>query len=387
MDNTYCALWKVNQTQIGDALLFVSSDGRCEVISNDVDINTIISEADTQYVYSNFEHYLNPFTSDKLVVLPLSEFEMKYVASLLGTSLPCINRPVSKDFIVFLKRFHTHYSSMRGHLERGGFIANESDNSFLHSIKWLSRSNVRIYPTESLMDKHAYCTRWSGSHWGEMLCLGTILDKPTRDPKALKGLRADPSRIKFIDGCAFLLVNINKTKVPVDFPLNTPVWMTNIELQAMLEVDSNTRFEVEDILRATITPHSHEILSILNDNSLMLSVTFGMAIRACLRLFNGSWSSAFWYSVERARWLSLFNEVNEVYPLQLSGFGSGAMSFYCWSGDLFKICEMLKIRASVLKQSDYDLDELLLEEISSNIKRRYSDLQTEQPDETYSNTI
>ncbi|EGR4075321.1 hypothetical protein DDO73_20020, partial [Vibrio cholerae] len=121
-----------------------------------------------------------------------------------------------------------------------------------------------------------------------------------RDAKSLKGLRTDPARVKFLEGCGFLLIKFLKMSKSYDYPLNVPVWITNIELMALIDTDNTLKFEVEDVLIANLKELNSDQFDLLNDQSMHLSASFGMALKSLVNDYPLSWTKALWASVERA---------------------------------------------------------------------------------------
>lgn len=366
-------MWKFiwqNEPNSGSNFIIINDDGSCKF--------TNLAEAKNEILQS-VSIGLFAFTNSLLFdgikgVVKISnsflEFRHYLMLTLNSDYEQCTKVPSS--LIEIIKRFVFLYAKLNDVFKEVSHQNKyEFDKSvFKRTIEWVSRTGIRIYPNESVQDRHVYCTRWLASHWSELIRLGFICNEPVRDAKSLKGLRTDPARVKFLEGCGFLLIKFLKMSRSYDYPLNVPVWITNIELMALIDTDNTLKFEVEDVLIANLKELNSDQFDLLNDQSMHLSASFGMALKSLVNDYPLSWTKALWASVERARWISLSYEINKKYPIQVSGIGDGSISFYCWSGDIANICQFIRVRASVLKQTDYDIEEMILDEISVSVINR-----------------
>jgi hypothetical protein len=362
-------IWQTSKVNCNNSILLIDENGGNTELKR-CDIPTILDGISPQTIYTNMQ--LNKeWSIFNIVYLKLTEFESNYLFELLAIGPIKMDREIPNSFLVFFKRLeyrrHILHSAVENCVEKASFPLDSYD----YTVRWLSRSDVRIYPTGDLMDRQVFCTRWSGSHWSEFLEIGYIESAPKRDPKTLKGLRTDATRFRFIHSPAFLLVKFEKLNAPVDYPVGLPVWITNIELSALVQCDPKAKFSIEDCLQCETTDFPSEMTQLTADLTLQLSPSTGLATRIVLGGFDCTWTSALWHAIERARWLMLAKHIQTHFPFTLSGYGDGAMSFYCWTGDMAQICEILKVRAAVLKQSDKEFDAQLRNDISNIVYTRY----------------
>ncbi|WP_190322261.1 hypothetical protein, partial [Candidatus Enterovibrio escicola] len=273
-----------------------------------------------------------------------------------------------KPLIEWLVRFDRHYKLITQAIAKYRENQSTPAGTYKKAANWLSRRYCRLYPEGTILDKHVHCARWASSHWEERLSSG-FARNPRRDAGMLKACRVDPERAKLIEQAAFMLVNIRKTNVSVDFPLKQSVWMSNAELNAITQADPKTKYQIEDLMTFPVEMPTKCLT--LSDETLTLSVSHGIALRQALSCFENSWEMAWWRSLERAKWISLVSDVSKKHEIVISGFGDGYLSFYCWSGEMAKLTDFLRMKASVLKHSDQDYDPEFQQELRTLLANDY----------------
>lgn len=228
-----------------------------------------------------------------------------------------------------------------------------------------------------------YTARWSAVHWSEIIKTGIVVGSPKRDPATLRSIRKNKSNIQLVHDFGFVLVRFKKLNAPVDFSLKQSVWMSNVELLSLLSFDAKCTFEIEDYLSVNI---SGELLTdVYNelDDSSQISLSLGVATESFIKNFKGTWTNAWWMSLERAKWLSLIADLKERYELAVTGYGSGALSFYCWHRDMPQICHELKMKAAVLRQQDTELEAAVIELLIDSFSEDENNVDEADPEDAY----
>lgn len=382
-------LWKMAPQETQSRWILISDEGRTRLWPNVEECMKWLQTQCEGVFYTNSDH-VKP--EDNVVIihkLDLTPFEYHYLFNLIEAWVPDFDDPSSvlsqdktlrtekklKPLIEWVVRFHQHFNRINEALLP--FSQNKSTpaGSYQKVANWLSRRYSRLYPEGTILDKHVYCARWVSSHWAERLHSG-FAKTPRRDAGMLKACRVDPNRAKLIDQAAFMLVNIAKTTVPIDFPCKQLVWISNAELNAITQADPKTKYQVEDLLTFPVENVPEELA--LSDNSMLLSISHGIALRQSLSCFEGTWEMAWWRSLERAKWIALIAEASKSHEMIVSGYGDGYLSFYCWAGEMAKLTELLKMKASVLKHSDQDYDVEFQQELRTLLTKEYIDAPNEQ---------
>ncbi|WP_026959777.1 hypothetical protein [Aliagarivorans taiwanensis] len=231
-----------------------------------------------------------------------------------------------------------------------------TDPRYGHMLRWLSRSTVRLYACSEKFDHLAFAIRWPGVHYHELLTSGNwYLQAPARDAQWLRTLRTDPKRVALNSRAGFYLVRFKRINLELlDYTNRDAVWLSSVELQALLEHYPKTSFTVEDCLMFTTDTGSITADAGRNQTPELLCISHGYALKSLVNQLcqQTSWASAWLRSFERAQWLHCMAELQSRYPLLVAGYGNGHVSFYCWQGDLARICADLRQRAAVLNVSD-----------------------------------
>ncbi len=382
--NQYLLAWHLKPTSRTHLWLLIKPSGHIKQVSSNEELVATINRRNVSTVYTN--SLLLKSTDLKQAEVSsfqLTPFEYQYLLSLLGSWLPddfeesdVLDKAIHfshKDclkLIQWLNRYHAHLVRLKRDTEFPIDVP-KAEGTFRLTQKWLAREECRIYPQGVVMDKHVYCCRWGATHWNQTLSNGFLTTPPQREPALLKACRKDPMRATQIEQPAFLLVNFTKLVAPKDYPNKQSIWVSNAELNALLILDTKARFTVEDILVADSPTNIQS--EWINDQSLQLSLTHGLACKSLVSAFEGTWTMAWWRAMERANWLTLIEHAQKKHELVISGYGGGYLSFYCWSGEVAKLCELMKVRAAVLKQSDQDFDAEFKQEFTALVEQRYDD--------------
>lgn len=373
----YVFAWQIKPTEINSGWIVINPKGNTKRFVDKLSLTQSLQHRSATMVYTNsaalHEKDINP---KRLRCLDMTPFEYRYFFSLIEAWLP----DYSDESIViegekvhgslkelmplvnWLHRYHQHFESIHSQLSLSEQTFAMPGGNFEKMAAWLSREQCRLFPQGAVMDKHVYCSRWSATHWSDYLQVGIIQQEPRRDPALLKTCRHDPLRATKIESPAFLLVYFTSCKVEVDWPLKQSVWISNAELNAIMDSDPKAKFDIEDIFIISITPLPSQ--SFFDDPTYQLSITHGMVCRHIVTSIEGTWTMAWWRSLERAKWLSLILTTQRQFQLAVSAYGNGYLSFYCWSGEMARICQFLKVRAAVLKQSDRDYDAEFKQELT-----------------------
>lgn len=401
MSNIYL-LWHLTPQKSPSRWIVIKTDGRTISWSTQQECLTWLNTVDESVVYTNSQTISLGEQQEGLSLykFDLTTLEYHYLFNLIEAWIPDLDDPSSvlshdikhqsekkfKPLIEWLVRFHRHFMGILEVLHPYYEKKKPPAETYQKMASWLSRRYSRLYPEGTVMDKHVYCARWASTHWSERLKSG-FAHVPHRDSGMLKACRTEPSRALLIDQAAFMLVNFSKTSVPLDFPLKQSVWVSNAELNAIALADPKTKYEIEDLLVFPVEKLPKE--TIVTDDTLVLSISHGLALRQSLSFFENSWEMAWWRSLERANWCSLINDVSKSHEIVVSGYGDGYLSFYCWSGEMAKLTELLRMKASVLKHSDQDFDAEFQQEYRSLLANEYSmnidmDQENDKPNHTQS---
>ncbi|MFM2668682.1 hypothetical protein AAFX24_28465 [Vibrio mediterranei] len=367
-------IWRLNPTSLHGSWLVLDSRDTIRSYASAAEAYESIAKRRFKAVYTNTPSldYLVEKVTHKIRYLGLTPYEYHYFFNLQRRWHP--DKKPDDDFLdakpiqivneeimqimKWLKRYHLQYELLEGTVTPMLKIACKPNSSFIGTANWLSRQYARLIPKGVVLDKHVYCTRWLPTHWLNTLQNGVISAEPQRNPALLKGLRHQPDRVFQMEDKGFLLVEFSKLTAPVDFNTKQQVWISTVELQALSIIDSTMKFTVHDLLTfdTVQADHDEDAARLMADDTLLLSVTHGLVLRNLASKFGNTWTASWWRSVERANWLSLYNELRHKYEVVLSGYGAGCLSFYCWHGEMAKICLDLQLRAGVLKQKDEDFD-------------------------------
>lgn len=384
MATNYKLVWKVRPTESCSYWMVLDSSGGVQMMTSIKTILDYLSPLEPKTIYVNTKALLSfklELKQHKLRSLNLTPLEYRYVFTLLGVWVPDnddasevldaqpkhLSQRELAPLHAWLDRYHNHAISLYSCIDEALESASKPQGNFGRVMQWLARPTCRLYPQGVILDKHVYCARWSGTHWPDLLSLGVVIEQPKRNPAILKTLRKIPERISQIDKPAFLLVKFIKSKIKSDHPRNQSIWVSNIELIAMLNIDKKCTFEIADYLEFSAIEIEHLNDSLWSDDTASLSVSHGLAARNCALEFQETWTMSWWRSVERSRWMSLIDEVSKEHQIVVTGYGDGFLSFYCWHGEMAKLCMKLRLKAAVIKQSDQDFDFEVRQELVDSI--------------------
>lgn len=381
-------VWKLRPSSRLDHWLVIKTTGNITRVSNRFELFKLLKRRKPSIIYTNvFYEELSDLNGHKVWPLSLTAYEY----NLLFKSLSIWNPDEHDDSSVLgvessvsyndkgsqsLTKWLLKYDKQFGLISRDLVTKKElstPEGSFVNVHRWLSRPHCRLFPNNVVMDTQVYCQRWAPTHWSQTLKQPLIHSEPTRNASLLKACRTDPKRLQMVDQIAFALVNITSTNQPIDWPLKQSVWVTNIELNAMANLDKKLKFTVEDILTVNDSDTSTFESDWLDDETLQLSLTHGIACRNHAYKFSHSWTMAWWRGAERAHWIALLGEVKKSHQLSVSGYGDGYVSFYCWSGEVSKLCSVFRMKAAVLKLEDKEFDTELKQEFSASLRQQYAD--------------
>lgn len=380
----FVLLWKLSPLENHSQWLCIWPDCRTQRAPDFDSLWKIDEVTKIPTIYTNFPvnaQYQQRLNEVQVCELDLTPFEYQYLFHLIGAYIPDLDDQSSvlsteklhrtesklKPLMMWLGRYHYHLKRFGTHFEEIINKQTKPPDSFIKMANWLSRRSCRIYPEGAVMNKHVYTSRWGPTHWGDMLKSG-FAHTPKRDAGMLKACRTESHRVLLIEQAAFVLVNFSKTSADLDYPIKQSVWVSNAELNAICKLDSKTKFEVQDLLVFPL--ESPEPSELLDDELFELSLTHGIAARNIVSQFSGTWTMAWWRSVERANWISLIAEMKLKFQVVISGYGDGYLSFFCWEGEMARLTEMLRVRAAVLKQSDHEFDAEFHQEYRALLQQR-----------------
>ncbi|MFA0675081.1 hypothetical protein AB4653_04020 [Vibrio sp. 10N.222.48.A3] len=278
----------------------------------------------------------------------------------------------NNSLIKWLIKYDRHLNMLRRETQHPNALPKPTGNhAFLG--RWLERESIRLYPQGVVMDKQVFCQRWAPTHWTELLKQGLLLQEPKRNPALIKVCRKDPKRILLVEQIAFVLVNVTRTTVKLDWPEKQSTWMSNVELNAISNLDSKLKFTIEDVFTVDSKAVQHIQSNWVEDDTLQLSVTHGIATRNLVNEYKGTWTSVWWKCVERANWITIIGEVQRSHQIIATGFGNGYVSFFCWAGEVAQLCEVFKMKAAVLKVEEKEYDAEFQQEYIAIKQKQHQD--------------
>lgn len=381
-------VWKLKPSSRIDSWLIIKATGNITRVSSRFELFKILKRRKPSNIYTNvYYEELSELSEHKVWPLSLTAYEYNLLFKSLSIWNPddqdesvvlglesavSYNDKDSMSLIKWLLKYDKQFGLLNRDLVTNKELS-KPEGGFVNVHRWLSRPHCRLFPNNVVMDTHVYCQRWSPTHWSQTLKQPLIHTEPIRNSSLLKACRTDPKRLQMVDQIAFALVNITSTNQPIDWPLKQSVWVTNIELNAMVNLDKKLKFTVEDILTVSDSDTSTLDSDWLDDETLQLSLTHGVACRNHAYKFSNTWTMAWWRGAERAHWIALLGEVQNNHQLTVSGYGDGYVSFYCWSGEVSKLCSVFRMKAAVLKLEDKDFDAELKQEFSASLRQQYED--------------
>ncbi|UTZ34776.1 hypothetical protein HB762_26305 (plasmid) [Vibrio campbellii] len=243
-------------------------------------------------------------------------------------------------------------------IELNACLQSAEDNSHQHELSCdVSESVVRLYPTGERQDTLVFCQRFYGLHYASILSKGTLPQgEPIQDPRLLRYLRESLSKqISKVTVPGFCKVTCHKDVDLLDIPKGYSKWLSINQLKALLRHYDESYFELTDVW--VFKEHKSIENEFITEQSNWLSVTFGVAlsIEATQKPVN-TWTRLFIACEEKAFWLNLIHDVLSRFEVTVSGYGSGALSFYCWNGELERVCNFIRQRAAVLKHWDKQVE-------------------------------
>lgn len=233
----------------------------------------------------------------------------------------------------------------------------------LHSaINVLSKPAVRLYPKGDVQDTLVFCQRFPGLHYSSLLSESHLPNnEPQQDPRLLRRLRENlKSNIEEISIPTLCEVTVLKESHLLDVPKGHKTWMSISQLKAFMDILGDKSFELVDCW--VFAEYEKITAPFFLNGSNWLSVTYGCAISQSVQtLAKKTWFAAYLMAEEKAFWVRLIRELERKFDVTVTGYGGGALSFYCWNGELSKVCEYLRRRAAVLKHWDREIELNILE--------------------------
>ncbi len=243
-------------------------------------------------------------------------------------------------------------------IEVNACLQSAEDNSHQHELSCdVSEPVVRLYPTGERQDTLVFCQRFYGLHYASILSKGTLPQgEPIQDPRLLRYLRESLSeQISKVTVPGFCKVTCQKDVDLLDIPKGYSKWLSINQLKALLSHYDESYFELTDVW--VFKEHKSIENEFITEQSNWLSVTFGVAlsIETTQKPAN-TWTRLFIACEEKAFWLNLIHDVLSRFEVTVSGYGGGALSFYCWNGELERVCNFIRQRAAVLKHWDKQVE-------------------------------
>lgn len=220
-----------------------------------------------------------------------------------------------------------------------------------------SNLSMRLYPTGERQDTLVYCQRFFGLHFSSLLSVSTLpTGQPIQDPRLLRHLREDLGvHIQKISIPSLYKVTINKEIKLIDTGVGYSTWVSINQLKALIEIYDANFFELQDAW--IFNEYSIEKDSFITDKASWLSVTYGFAISNSIHHhMHKHWRCLYLGCEEKAFWLRLINDMNNKFDITISGYGNGALSFYCWNGELEQVSHYIRKRSAVLKHWDREIE-------------------------------
>lgn len=221
---------------------------------------------------------------------------------------------------------------------------------------------TRLYPLGERQDTLVFCQRFFGLHFPSILS-GTLLPvgSPTKEPKLLRFLRTKlASKLDKLKAPGFVKVVVKKTIPLIDVPKGHSCWMSFNQLRAFIRAFDESHFDLIEV--QVFNEHVALDDGFTTEMANWLSVSFGAAMN---EVFTDDsrrdWLRTFILCEEKAFWVNLITDINARFDITVSGYGAGAFSFYCWHGELDKICDFIRRRAAVLKHWDKEVEANILE--------------------------
>lgn len=371
------AVWEVSTD---DTPIYITTDGEGGHIS--IGVKSLYNHLDYwSESYGSFDIITNAYNfhipsgshlsgvvSD-IFCIELSKPEFDFWTSMIGIDFGGVNQFVAgkfkennvewKKFYLAFSRFYTCLLKAKSELLSN---VGESREIMHNAMPTLSEEAIRLYPKGEMQDTLVFCQRFPGLHFTSLLSsLYLPTGEPTQDPRLLRRLREN------------LAVNIEEITIPTlcevvllrDCPLldvtkGYRTWLCISQLKALVRIYGGRAVELSDcwVFKDYIKLES----SYFSDCENWLSVTYGFAVMQEIRnQSRNSWFSSYLLCEEKAFWLRLIDDVQNVFDVTISGYGAGALSFYCWNGELSQVCEFIRRRAAVLKHWDKEIELNILE--------------------------